>query len=134
MLRLLACPQTNKYNEQLQQAHMELQRKHVELHNKHTGYVFNTAAAEDKQQTIEDLQAKVVDLQEELSIVELDRNRYWEDYRQLLLINNRLRQVCLATSASLLVHPYPGCLVHVGLHPSGLSDCLFMCDSLSCTS
>ena len=78
---------------------MVLQQEHLLLQHRRSSYVFNTAAAEDARQTIEDLQAKVLDLQEELSLVECDRNRYLEDYRQLLFISNRLRQVCLATFA-----------------------------------
>lgn len=81
---------------------MELRREHLELQHKHCSHVFNTAAAENIEQTIEDLQAKVIELQEELSRVELERNQYWEGYRQLVIDNNKLTQVCLAPFASLL--------------------------------
>ena len=39
-------------------------------------------------------------MQEELSTVQLDRNQYWEEYRQQLIINSKLMQVLLAMSAS----------------------------------
>ena len=92
--------QTECQNTEWQRAHAELQREHLELQQKHCNFVFKATAAEGTQQTIEELQAKLMDLQEELSTVQLDRNRYWEDYRKELIINSKLMQVCLAMSAS----------------------------------
>lgn len=93
----------------------------MELQHKHGCYVFNTAAAEDTQQTIEDLQAKVIELQEELAGVTVERNQYWEGYRQLVIDNSKLTQVCLAPFASLLVL-LPRVLSACWPSSSGLND------------
>ena len=99
-LRLLAQLQAKRKNSEWQQAYVELEREHLELQHKHSSH---TAAAEGTQQTIAKLQAQLTDVQQELSVVRLDRKQYWEDYSQLLLINTKLTQVCPDMFASLFV-------------------------------
>ena len=99
-LRLLARLQAKRKNSELQQAYMELEREYLELQHKHSSH---TATAEGTQQTIAELQAQLIHVQQELSVVRLDRKQYWEDYSQLLLINTELKQVCPDMFASLFV-------------------------------
>lgn len=82
---------------QAKQRHALLQQEHLQLQQKHRSYVFQIAFAKDSQQNIQELQAEVNDLQEELSILQGDHNRYWVEKRQLVSTNSNLTQVCLAT-------------------------------------
>lgn len=63
-------------------------------------HILAKARAEDLEQENEELLAKLRHLQEQLCSVQVDRDCSWVDYREALVLNNQLTQVCLATSVA----------------------------------